>query len=260
MALYALGDLHLSFQVNKPMDKFGKVWVNHEKKIIENCEKLMTEDDTIVLTGDHSWGRKLSECEQDLEFIKKLPGRKILLRGNHDRFWKANKTEKLNEQFEPDLHFLQDNFYSYGDYALVGTKGYTFEGPFYLDRYGNITGWDEEKQVHAEELVEREIERLITSFETAKAAGYEKFIMFLHYPPTNILQSESAFTKIAETYGAEQVIYSHCHGVERFGDSIRGPFHGIDYDLVSGDYLNFIPKKVLDETIMKCLAEPNGCN
>ncbi len=246
MALYAMGDVHLSFQVHKPMDKFGRVWKNHEQKIMKNCNRIITDEDTLVLTGDHSWGRKLSECEEDLEFIKHLPGRKILLRGNHDAFWDAKKTKRLNEQFEPELHFLQDNFYSYEEYALVGTKGFTFEGPFYLDRYGMITGWDEEKQEHAEKLVEREIHRLITSFEAAKAEGYQKFIMFLHYPPTNLLQSESAFTKIAERYGVEQVLYSHCHGRERFGDSIRGELNGIRYDLVSGDYLNFVPKKILD--------------
>ena len=84
MALYALGDMHLAFSVDKPMDRFGKVWVKHEEKIAKNCGRMLQDGDTFVITGDHSWGRKLPEAEKDLEFIAKLPGRKILLRGNHD--------------------------------------------------------------------------------------------------------------------------------------------------------------------------------
>lgn len=246
VALYALGDLHLSFQANKPMDAFGRVWKNHECKIEKYVNKLIKPEDTLVLTGDHSWGRKLPECMEDLAFIERLPGRKILLRGNHDMFWDAKKTERLNEEFAGRLFFLQNNFAVYKDYALVGTKGYTFEGPFYLNRRGQILGWDEEKEVQAKKLVDREMIRLRESFCQAQAAGYKKFIMFLHYPPTNILEKNSPFTEIAREYGVEAVVYSHCHGERRFGDSIRGEFQGIRYMLVSGDYLNFCPALVVE--------------
>ncbi len=246
MALYALGDLHLSFQADKPMDSFGKVWKNHEKKIEKYVNRLVSPDDTLVLTGDHSWGRNLDECRLDLEFIEALPGRKILLRGNHDMFWDANKTAKLNKEYENRLFFLQNNFAVYRDYALVGTKGFTFEGPFYLNRRGQIIGWDEKAEDHARKLVDREMNRLRTSFELAAAAGYKKFILFLHYPPTNILETDSPFTRIAEEYFATAVIYSHSHGEQRFNDSIRGEYHGINYMLVSGDYLNFKPTLVLE--------------
>ncbi len=246
MALYALGDLHLSFQANKPMDAFGKVWKNHEKKIEKYVNKIVKPEDTLVLTGDHSWGRKLPECMEDLAFIERLPGHKILLRGNHDMFWDAKKTERLNEEFAGRLFFLQNNFAVYKDYALVGTKGYTFEGPFYLNRRGQILGWDEEKEAQAKKLVDREMARLRESFRQAQASGYKKFIMFLHYPPTNILEKTSPFTEIAREYGVEAVVYSHCHGERRFGDSIRGEFQGIRYMLVSGDYLNFCPALVVE--------------
>ena len=245
MALYALGDLHLSFQADKPMERFGRVWKNHEKKIQKYVNQTVKPQDTLVLTGDHSWGRNLAQCREDLDFIQALPGRKILLRGNHDMFWDAKKTDRLNEEYSGRLFFLQNNFASYRDYALVGTKGYTFEGPFYLDRWGNLTGWDEEKEEHAKKLVEREAARLRESFLRARQAGYKKFIMFLHYPPTNILEETSAFTRIAEDYGVSAVVYSHCHGASRFGDSIRGTFHGIRYMLVSGDYLDFRPALIL---------------
>lgn len=246
MALFALGDFHLSFQVpSKSMDVFGPIWKHHEEKIQKNCTRLVGPDDTLVVTGDHSWGRRLAEAEQDLAFIASLPGRKILLRGNHDMFWDAKKTAALNRQFEGRLSFLQNNFFAYKDYALVGTKGFTFEGPFYLDRAGHVVGWDEANEAHAEKLVSREAERLRVSFEAARSAGFQKFIMFLHYPPTNILEKESIFTKMAENYGVSQVIYSHCHGEERFHDSLQGTYHGIAYHLVSGDYLDFCPLQIL---------------
>lgn len=248
MSLYAIGDLHLHFQseLKAPDQIHGKVWQDHERRFQENCARLLTDEDTLVLVGDHSWGRKLSQCETDLAYIESLPGRKILLRGNHDMFWEAKKTRQLNERFAGRLQFLQNNYYSYRDYALVGTKGYCFEGPFYVDSRGNVLGWDEREAEHAEKLVEREIARLQDSFDQAVADGYRKFILFLHYPPTNILQKNSAFTRMAEHYGAEQVIYGHCHGQERFHDSIRGKKRGIRYSLVSGDCLQWHPMKVLD--------------
>lgn len=116
-----------------------------------------------MITGDHSWGRNLEECREDLEFIENLPGRKILLRGNHDMFWDAKKTARLNELFAGRLEFLQNNFYAYDEYALVGTKGYCYEGKDTIE--------------HFEKLRSREIERLRVSFEMAKKAGYQKFIM-----------------------------------------------------------------------------------
>ena len=248
MSLYAIGDLHLHFQsVLKAPGQLGdRVWKNHEEKFRKNCEKLVTPDDTLMLLGDHSWGKNLAECEKDLQYIADLPGRKILTRGNHDMFWDAKKTKQLNELFRPRLTFLQDSFETYRDCALVGTKGYTFEGPFYLDRRGRITGWDEEAEAHAKKLIERELKRLRTSFELAEKAGYRRFIMFLHYPPTNILEERSAFTDLAEEYGAEQVVYAHCHGERRFHDSILGEFRGRTYHLASGDYLRWKPLKVLD--------------
>ena len=246
MSLYALGDLHLSFQADKPMDAFGRVWKNHERKIEKYVNRIVRPEDTLVLTGDHSWGRKLEESREDLAFIERLPGRKILLRGNHDMFWDVKKTARLNEDYKGRLFFLQNNFAVYEDYALVGTKGFTFEGPFYLERSGNITGWDEEREAHAKKLVSREMKRLQESFRLAWEAGYRKFVMFLHYPPTNILETESPFTEIAEQYKVSAVVYSHCHGEKRFGDSIRGIYHGINYMLVSGDYLNFRPAFVLN--------------
>lgn len=223
-----MGDFHLSFQAGKSMEIFGPLWKDYVNRINKNCRKILCEDDTIVLTGDHSWGKNLDSCKEDLEFIEALPGRKILLRGNHDMFWDAKKTARLNELFKGRLEFLQNNFMVWEDYALVGTKGYCFEGK---DTYE-----------HFLKIREREVERLRDSFEQAKAAGYTKFLMFLHYPPTSIGEQDSPFTDLAKEYGAEMVVYSHCHGIDRFDDSFKGNVDGIEYYLVSGDYLKFKPQ------------------
>ena len=222
MSLFALGDLHLHYQsvLKAPGQLHGRVWKNHEEKFRKYCAKMIQPQDTLVLVGDHSWGKNLSECELDMQYIMELPGRKILTRGNHDMFWDAKKTKALNEQFAGRLEFLQGNYYTYEDYALVGTKGYTFEGPFYLNRRGQIVGWDEDQEEHARKLVKREAERL--------------------------LEKDSVFTKMAEEYRVEQVIYAHCHGESRFFDSIMGTYNGVHYSLVSGDFLKWKPKLVLE--------------
>ena len=247
MSLYAIGDLHLHFQseLKAPGQLHDPVWKDHETIFRENCLRMIKEDDTLVLVGDHSWGKNLAQCATDFRYIAALPGRKILTRGNHDMFWDAKKTDALNQQFQPELSFLQDKYDVYRDYALVATKGHTFEGPFYLNRSRQIIGWDEAAEEHSKKLTVRELARLRKVFESAKRDGFRKFIMFLHYPPTNILEKRSGFTDIAEEYGAEQVIYAHCHGESRFHDSIEGFYRGRKYCLVSGDYLKWIPQQIL---------------
>ena len=206
----------------------GCVWCN-----------IINETDTVVVTGDHSWGKRLEDSMKDLEFIAGLPGRKILLRGNHDRFWnKTSKTDSLNELFVGKLLFLQDNFYEYEDdksgkkYALIGSKGFT------TDEYCFLA---EDK---IEKRFKNERKRLIKSYEAARCAGYDDFLMFLHYPPTNMHKKEGVFTELAQEFGAEQVVYSHLHGKERFDYSIIGKHDGINYTLVSSDYLDFKPKLI----------------
>ena len=248
MSLYAIGDLHLHYQsvLKAPGQLHSRAWKNHEEKFSKNCRSKVGEDDTLVLVGDHSWGRNILECELDFKYICDLPGKKILTRGNHDMFWDVKKTEYLNELYKPKLTFLQGSYETYRDYAIVGTKGFTFEGPFYLDRMGRVCGWYEEAEIHAKKLVDRELGRLRNSFELAKSNGYRKFIMFLHYPPTNILEKSSGFTEMAEQYDAEHVVYAHCHGESRFNDSIQGEYRGKCYHLVSGDFLRWKPLKILD--------------
>ena len=127
---------------------------------------------------------------------------------------------------------------------LGGTSGGLRRG--HVDRRGRIVDWDADAEEHAKKIVQRERKRLTDSFEAAKADGYQKFIMFLHYPPTSVLEKESVFTRMAEEYGASKVIYAHCHGEARFHDSIEGMYNGVCYQLVSGDFLKWQPYKILD--------------
>ncbi len=247
MRLYAIGDLHLHFGCENPVraQRNDPLWKDHEKRFEHLAAKIRPED-TLVLVGDHSWGKKLEQCREDLDFIRRLPGTKVLLRGNHDMFWDAGRTPALNRAYEGQLFFLQNNHASFGPVALVGTKGFTFEGPFFLDRRGRVMGWDREEELRAEKLVQREAARLRESFESARRDGFSRFILFLHYPPTSILEEDSVFTRMAMEYGAEQVIYAHSHGESRYADSILGMYRGIRYRLVSGDYLRWDPEMILE--------------
>lgn len=221
-------------------------WKDREIVFRRNCQRLLTEEDTLVLVGDHSWGKTLFRSRKDLKFIMDLPGRKILLRGNHDSFWAEEKTEALNVKYHGKLNFLHENYFAYKEFALVGTKGYCLEGPFTRDETGRLRGWDGVNEEQASTLIRQELIHLRASFEAAKADGYRKFIVFLHYPPTSVSRQSSPFTDIAEEYGAEQVLYAHCHGEANFHNSIEGPFRSIKYTLVSGDCLRWSPHKVLD--------------
>ncbi len=244
MALFAIGDLHLSivssthrlfrgkhYELYKPMDVFDPVWKDHADRLERHWRHRITPDDTVMVTGDHSWGHNLDECRRDFEYIEALPGKKILLRGNHDMFWDVRKTARLNKDFAGRLSFLQNNFFTYEDYALVGTKGCCYEG--------------KETWEHYEMIRDRELERLRISFSQAYDAGYRRFIMFLHFPPTSVGETESCFTRIAAEYGVKQVIYSHCHGERRYYDSFHGVVDGIEYRLVSSDFLRFRPARIL---------------
>lgn len=243
MALFAIGDLHLSFSSARHMEEFDPIWKNHHIKLAESFKENITDSDTVLLTGDHTWGGHLSTCMPELEWICNLPGRKILLRGNHDIFWQVKGTKKLQATFEGRLNFLQNGYEVYEEYAIVGSKGYCYE-PW---------DWHDKAKQRAKKRYLREVERLRTGFEAACEAGYSRFIMALHYPPTEIADSgneyggypDSCFTRLAKEYGCEMVVYSHLHGKERFADSLTGMHDGIMYQLVSADYLNFSPMKLM---------------
>lgn len=230
MALYAISDLHLAFNVDKPMDIFGEKWLEHEKKIKENWCRLVKNTDTILIAGDISWAMKESESKEDLEWINNLPGRKIISKGNHDYWWGSIK--KLNDSFT-NTKFLQNNYYSYNDYAICGTRGWICPGS---DKF-----MEKDKKIYDRELI-----RLELSLKAALKDGFKKFIVMIHYPPTNEKFEDSGFVKLCRDYGVEKLVYGHLHGAILGSKILNGKVGEIEYIITSADYLNFSPKLIME--------------
>lgn len=230
MNLYAIGDLHFSTSVDKPMDVFGKNWIGHEEKIIEDWKEKVSDEDLVLVLGDTSWGINLDEARSDLDIIDNLPGKKIFIKGNHDYWWTT--VTALNKQYD-NMSFLQTNFYEYKDYAICGGRGWICPNDFKFDE-------------NDEKIYKREENRIRISLEAAKKKGHTKFIVITHYPPTNDKLEESLFTKLYEEYKVEKVIYGHLHGKESFKMGLRGVRNGIEYILASCDYTDFKLIKILD--------------
>ncbi len=229
MALYAISDLHLAFNNDKPMDIFGDKWLNHDAKIKNNWLSKVNEDDMILIAGDISWAMRESESMMDLQWIDDLPGKKIISKGNHDYWW--NSITKLNSKFE-NTKFLQNNYYQYKGYAICGSRGWICPGS---DKFT-----EKDEKIYSRELI-----RLRLSLDSAKKAGFDKFIVMLHYPPTNEKFEESDIVKIIKEYNVEKVIYGHLHG-PALRRVLEGVKDGVEYIMTSGDYIDFDPVKILD--------------
>ena len=224
MALYAISDLHLALNGDKPMDIFGDCWFKHDVNIKKNWLDVIKEEDTVLIAGDISWSINMEAGRADLDWIHELPGQKILIRGNHDYWW--NSITKLNKLYS-DMHFIQNNYFTYEDYAICGTRGW-------------ISPFSDAFTEKDEKIYNRELIRLRLSLESAKAGGFEKFIVMIHYPPTNDKFQDSGFIDIIREFKVEKVIYGHLHGnfQSRIADN---SFDGIEYLLTSCDFLNFYP-------------------
>jgi len=227
--LFAIGDLHLGFTVEKPMDIFGDNWASHEKTIKENWESQIGPEDLVLIPGDISWGTRFEEAYEDLKWVDALPGTKIISKGNHDYWWQSLK--KMQGRFRT-IFFLHNNFYHYDDLAICGTRGW-------------ICPKDDDFEEHDLKIYEREGIRLRISLEEAKKAGFKKFLVMLHYPPTNDELAESIFTAIIKEYGVKTVIYGHLHAEGSRAYTMKGTFDGVTYHLVSADYIGFNPVKLL---------------
>ena len=230
MALYAIADLHFGKGSNKYMDVFGEPWINYMEKTINNWEKTINSDDTVLIPGDICWGKNLDEAKVDLDIINSLPGKKIMLQGNHDYWW--DSLNKVSSAY-PNISFLQNNFCLYENFAICGTRGW-------------LCPWDSNFSKADKKVYKREQIRLKLSLDMAKSRGYgDKIIVAMHYPPIyngNI----SGFVDVIEQYdGIEKVLYGHLHGEESISGRFEGEINGVEYNLVSADYLNFMPKRVL---------------
>lgn len=227
MALYAIGDLHLCLSAPKPMDIFGGAWVGYMEKLKKGLS-CITSEDTTVLLGDLSWALSLDEARDDFAWINEIPGKKIILKGNHDYWWcTANKFYNFcAENGFSDMWVLNNNHYVYNGYAICGTRGWFFE--------------EERSDAHDEKVFKRELIRLEASL---KSAGNLPKIVFLHYPPRYKGYTCDEILELLNRYEVRQCFYGHLHGASH-GLAMEGQWNGIDYKLVAADKLNFAPYRI----------------
>ena len=228
MALYAIGDLHLCLGAPKPMDIFGGTWVGYMDKLKVGLSKI-TEYDTTVLLGDLSWALGMDQATADFAWINTIPGKKIILKGNHDYWWTtATKFYKFCKDHDfKDMYILNNNHYEYEEWAICGTRGWFFE--------------EERSGQHDEKVFRRELLRLEASL---KSAGDRTKIVFLHYPPKYKGYECPEILELLQKYDVRQCFYGHLHGPSH-GLALEGLYNGVDFRLVSADYLNFSPIKVI---------------
>lgn len=228
MALYAIGDLHLCLGAPKPMDIFGGAWIGYMEKLQKGMSVICPED-TTVLMGDLSWSLDLPNSAADFSWINNIPGRKIVLKGNHDYWWStASKFQKFcDENNFSGIELLNNNFFEYEDIAICGTRGWFFE--------------EERSGQHDEKVFKRELMRLEASL---KAAGDREKLVFLHYPPRYKGYICTEIIDVLTQYNVRRCFYGHLHGASH-KLAQEGLWDGIDYRLLSADYLNFMPYKVI---------------
>ena len=229
MSLFAIADTHLSLSADKPMDIFNG-WSDYVQRLQKNWRAVVTDGDTVVIPGDVSWAMSLEGAEKDFAFLESLPGRKILMKGNHDYWW--NTAAKMERFFAENglttMEILHNNCRFYGDVALCGTRGWFYE----LDNQGT----------HNEKVLLREVGRLETSL---KAAGDREKLCFLHYPPLYQGYQCPEILRLLREYGVKVCCYGHLHGASH-RRALQGDRGGTAFCMVSGDYLGFHPKKICD--------------
>ena len=232
MALYTIADLHLPLGIDKPMDIFGKAWENYVERLADNWQSVVKENDVVVLPGDFSWATYLEQSVKDFEYLHKLNGKKILLKGNHDYWWTTmNKLNKfIVEHGFKNIGFLQNNSFMYEDTAICGSRGWIHPA------------WDGFSEEDGK-IFEREVIRAELSL---KAAGECKDIIFFsHYPIRSNKMEKNELTELLKKYDVKEVVYGHLHG-NSHKYAVNGEHDGMEYRLVSADYVKFVPQKLRD--------------
>ncbi len=228
MALYAMGDLHLCLGAPKPMDIFGGAWVGYMDKLRQGLARIGPEDTTVLL-GDISWAMSLEAAKADFAFIDQIPGRKIILKGNHDYWWStAAKFDTFcRENGFENIHLLNNNCFEYEDFAICGTRGWFFE--------------EERSGEHDEKVFRRELCRLEASLQ---AAGERPKLVFLHYPPRYKGYECTEILELLKKYEVRRCFYGHLHG-HSHQLALEGLWDGIEFKLTAADYLDFQPFGVI---------------
>ncbi len=240
LAIYAIGDVHLSFrrpvdperwecvEVFKPMDMFGEKWRGHYRKIYENWIKIIKEKDFVLMPGDISWAMKLYEARHDLEFLGLLPGTVVCVAGNHDYWWQS--LSQVRAALPRNMKAIQNDCFLAGPVAICGSRGWLCPGA------GGFSG-------HDLKIYRRELIRMENSLKSMDP-GAKYVIVMTHYMPTNDRHEKNEFIEIFQKYGVRTVVYSHLHGSAA---RLRLPDKawGIDFHLVSADYLDFTPAFIM---------------
>ena len=230
MSLFVIGDLHLSFSdPSKTMSVFAG-WQDYQEKIEKNWLELIKPEDTVVLAGDISWGMSLQQALPDFKFIQELPGEKIILKGNHDYWWTTMKKMEdfLAAEGLDSMRILHNNHYRYGNYGICGTRGWV-----------NMPG-----EVQDEKVLRREVQRLETSIQSALKEDLEP-IVFMHYPPIFATNFNYDILEILYRYKIKDCYYGHIHGRSAHELCVTSTYDDVNFHLIAGDYLQFVPEKVL---------------
>lgn len=227
MSVFAIADLHLPLGVNKPMDIFGG-WDNYVERLHDNWQNKVRADDIVIVPGDISWALKIEDSLKDFEFIEKLNGTKVFLKGNHDLWWSTrSKVEKFwaDNGFKT-LHLVQNDHYQIGSSAVCGTRGWI----------------NDDSEPADAKVIAREAIRLEMSIKSALDAGL-KPVVFLHYPPLYASAENLDILEVLHRYGIKNCFYGHLHG-KTHAFAVNGTRDGITYQLVSADFLHFDPMDI----------------
>lgn len=238
MSIWAIADLHLSFGVpDKTMEVFGPAWKSYQERLKNNWESLIKADDLILIPGDISWATTIRAAYTDLEWLDKLPGTKVLIKGNHDYWWKS--LAKVREVLPKSIHVIQHDSFSWNEYTIGGARLWDSD-EYNFDDCVNIPVKIESKvKVDSERIFSRELERLELSLKNFED-GADKRIVMTHFPPISADLIPSRVSFLLEKYGVDMCVFGHLHNL-KMDKKLFGVHNGVRYVLVSSDYLNFVP-------------------
>ncbi len=224
MSIFAIGDTHLTFSTDKPMDIF-RGWTDYVERLEKNWRAIVGEDDTVVIPGDISWAMSLEQAKKDFAFLDALPGKKLIMKGNHDYWWTTKKKMDnfIAENGFESLSILHNNAFRVGDFTLCGSRGWFFDA-----------------ENSDSKVLLREASRLDMSLEEGKKLG-GKIIVFLHYPPVMANMRCNEIMAVLKKHGIDRCYYGHLHG-ESTLRAVNETVDGIKFSLVSADFLSFCPK------------------
>ncbi|MDI9472630.1 MAG: metallophosphoesterase [Bacillota bacterium] len=228
--IFAIADLHLGFSLDKPMEIFGEGWIDHHRKIERDWTSRVGDDDIVIVAGDISWGMRLDEAMEDLNWIDALPGKKVFIKGNHDFWWQS--PSKMNQRFK-SIFFLYNNYYRVDDVAICGTRGW-------------LLPLTEDFPPEDAKIYRREIMRLERSLlQASQDPLITRKIVAMHYPPVVKNMEDNGFLQLIKGNYVEEVVYGHLHDRDSWENAVQGIFNGVNFHLVACDFLDFKLKEIV---------------